>query len=218
MNHDQAMSMLAVERYSLDEMTPEDREAFEQHYFECSECWTAVRRAELFAQNARVAARTAARKAGDEPKRPFERRLLWLAPLAAAIAVVAILVPMRFGSEPFDDTRPMPSLTLIGPVRDAVEDNHLPADRRAILSTVVTPVEDAVSYRAELRAADGRLVQQWNIAVEETGDSFPLPVRPLSAGGYVLVIESVGSGGRRSEITRYPFTVVTEARPEKRNN
>ena len=218
MNHETAIETLAVERYSLNEMTPEDREAFEAHYFECEDCWKAVYRAEMFAQNAKVAARFAARKAGEAPRRPFERRFAWVAPLAAAIAVAAILLPMRNRSDSWDDTRPIPSLTLIGAVRAAAEDNNLPAGRRSLLWTVVPPVEGAASYRAQLRGTDGRAVKHWDITVDEIGDSGPLPVRPLPAGEYVLVIESVDGSGRRSEITRYPFNVVTEAHPEKRNN
>lgn len=218
MNHEEAIHTLAAERYTMDEMTREDREAFEEHYFECDDCWSDVRRAEMFRQNAKVAARIETPR-GDNV-RPFRRPVRWLAPLAAALAVVAILVPMqmRRGAESFDDTRPLPSLTLIGPVREAIKENKLPAGQQAVLLTVVTPVEGAVAYRAELRDASGRVVQQWNITVEETADSFPLPVRPLPAGGYVLVIESVDSSGRRAPVTRYDFNVVTEARPDKRNN
>lgn len=38
MTHTEAVSSLASERYLLDEMTDQEREAFEAHYFECVEC------------------------------------------------------------------------------------------------------------------------------------------------------------------------------------
>lgn len=38
MTHTEALSSLASERYLLDEMTEQERDAFEAHYFECAEC------------------------------------------------------------------------------------------------------------------------------------------------------------------------------------
>ena len=212
MEHEDAIRTLAVERYSLGELTPEERDAFERHYFECPECWASVRRAEMFAQNARVAGKAARRDPDEPPKRPFERRFLWLAPLAAAIVAAVVLFPRP---EQYD-TRPIPSLTLIGAVRSAAEENVLPANRKAVISTVVNPVEGAASYRAELRGTEGRALQHWDITIVEASDTVPLPLRPLPPGGYVLVIESVDGAGRRAEITRYPFKVVAEDLSEKR--
>ena len=38
MNHQRATTTSAAERYLLDEMTAEEREEFEEHYFSCAEC------------------------------------------------------------------------------------------------------------------------------------------------------------------------------------
>ena len=38
MEHQEAMEMMASERYLLEELTPELRDAFEEHYFGCTEC------------------------------------------------------------------------------------------------------------------------------------------------------------------------------------
>lgn len=38
MDHGEAIQMMAAERYLMDELTPEQRDAFEQHVFECQEC------------------------------------------------------------------------------------------------------------------------------------------------------------------------------------
>src|SRR5690348_16134936 len=42
MNHQQALDSMAVERYVLNEMTATDRQAFEEHYFNCPECLEAI--------------------------------------------------------------------------------------------------------------------------------------------------------------------------------
>jgi anti-sigma factor RsiW len=38
MGHDEAVRTLATERYLLGEMSPESREQFELHLFDCKEC------------------------------------------------------------------------------------------------------------------------------------------------------------------------------------
>jgi hypothetical protein len=41
--HEQATTMLAAELYMLNELSPEEREQFEAHFFECAECAQQIR-------------------------------------------------------------------------------------------------------------------------------------------------------------------------------
>ena len=43
MTHQQALDTMAAERYLLDEMTKLEKHAFEEHFFDCSDCATEVR-------------------------------------------------------------------------------------------------------------------------------------------------------------------------------
>src|SRR6266404_851366 len=43
MNHDDAIKSLAAERYILDDLDPAERDAFEEHFFDCTECTADVR-------------------------------------------------------------------------------------------------------------------------------------------------------------------------------
>ena len=43
MDHQQATQLMAVEKYLLDELTPEVRDQFEEHFFDCQECATDLR-------------------------------------------------------------------------------------------------------------------------------------------------------------------------------
>ena len=38
MNHPEAIRQMAVEKYLLNELSPELRRSFEEHLFECKEC------------------------------------------------------------------------------------------------------------------------------------------------------------------------------------
>src|SRR5689334_16358745 len=53
MTHQEAVDTLATERYLLDEMAAEDRQIFEQHYFECEICADDLRVATAMLQGAK---------------------------------------------------------------------------------------------------------------------------------------------------------------------
>jgi hypothetical protein len=52
--HDEAIGAQAAERYVAGELTPPERSAFEEHFFDCPECADKVRGELVFAANARV--------------------------------------------------------------------------------------------------------------------------------------------------------------------
>ena len=54
MNHEQAIQEMATERYLLEELTPELRDAFEEHMFECQECALDVRAGNVFMSEAKA--------------------------------------------------------------------------------------------------------------------------------------------------------------------
>ena len=48
MNHDQAVRSHAAERYLLDELEPAERDAFEGHYFDCTDCFDHIKQGSEF--------------------------------------------------------------------------------------------------------------------------------------------------------------------------
>jgi hypothetical protein len=59
MTHTEAASSLASERYLLDEMNEAEQDAFETHFFECSECAEDVKMGALMTAGARAGLLTA---------------------------------------------------------------------------------------------------------------------------------------------------------------
>ena len=53
MDHGEALQMMAAERYLLDELTPDERDAFELHMFGCQDCAIDVRAGAAFIREAK---------------------------------------------------------------------------------------------------------------------------------------------------------------------
>ena len=66
MDHETALRTSATERYFLGELTGQDRDGFEEHYFMCPECAEDVRALTVFAANAKAVFRQEA--AGPAPR------------------------------------------------------------------------------------------------------------------------------------------------------
>jgi anti-sigma factor RsiW len=114
MEHVEAVDTLAIERYLLEEMTPEERESFEEHFFTCAECAEDARAAVKMADGARrgLARDTGGATAADPgvvvPFRPAPVRwrtsvaLPWAAAalLAVGLAYQTVAGPMSARHEP----------------------------------------------------------------------------------------------------------------------
>src|SRR5262245_35396969 len=115
MEHQQAVQNLAVESYLLGEMSPREREAFEEHFFECSVCGEDVRAAALFMEDARKILDASGEDASADDRlkngRPIPGSsrtanmpgggrtpgwLVWLKPQFAAPALAALLLLVGF--------------------------------------------------------------------------------------------------------------------------
>src|SRR5260370_22552698 len=85
MDHELAVKNQAVERYFLNEMAPEDREAFEEHFFVCNLCADDVRATSAFVDNAKSILKE--RKAWPKPARSW---IGWFRPAFATGALAAL--------------------------------------------------------------------------------------------------------------------------------
>src|SRR6185369_6283770 len=95
MDHRHAVETLAMERYLLDEMTGQERDAFEEHFFSCAECAEDARAAGALrdAVAAGTGAPVARRSGASVVSMPVRSRRLATVVLpwavAASLAVVA---------------------------------------------------------------------------------------------------------------------------------
>lgn len=195
MDHTTAMNTFATERYTLDAMTAAERDAFEEHFVDCSVCAADVREA-----------------AADIPEEPkvvhaenrfgWQPILRWIAPAAAALIIVAGLRTWPDGS-PREGR--LETLHISAATRGLASTSDLPAEQWTGLSIEIPIVEGANSFHMELRGPGKPRVM--DVAVnEETEEVFWL-LSPLPPGSYELVVESVDRGGKHSLVTKESIRV-----------
>lgn len=92
MDHNQALQSQACEKYLLGELAPPERDAYEEHYFSCSECATQLRTtAEFLGASREILATSPELRPSLDPSRNGFGWLAWLKPVFA-IPVFATLI------------------------------------------------------------------------------------------------------------------------------
>ena len=93
MDHNEALRLWAAEKYVLGELSPAQREEYEEHYFDCGECAVDVKSIATFADTCRQMLRQDAEMERQGVAVP-ERRgwFAWLRPAFAVPAFAALLV------------------------------------------------------------------------------------------------------------------------------
>src|SRR5580658_7212544 len=100
MDHNLAHETYAAERYLLGEMSSEERDEFEEHFFGCRMCGENVEAASVFVENAKAVFRDESLKASPAAKRAWLRwswpswgslRLPVMVPSLAALLLAAVV-------------------------------------------------------------------------------------------------------------------------------
>ncbi len=231
MNHAEAVSTGAVERYVLDQLSASESEAFERHFFDCPECTRDLRAAAAFEENARAVfleERAKGKPAGEERRdptvtKPSRWAWLWrpwsLAPALATVVLVGVLVYQMF--------------VVIPGLRRQISEAFAP---QAVTSHVLPPISRGDSRVLEVPSG-GRF---YAIYMDPTwGDSFdsyvctvqdesgatrfsvrlptPAPGNPLQilmarsllpSGRYTVVISNAAEDGKpQAELARYSLVL-----------
>jgi anti-sigma factor RsiW len=229
MNHSEVVEQLAVERYLLDELTPDAREAFEEHLFDCQECALDLRAGTLFVDEVKAQLPGIPEKsivADRGPKAKAVSWLSWMRPMFVAPAFAALLGIVVFQNvvsfpalrQAANQPRLAP-LTELRPATRGAERQKLNADRShgAALS-VDLPVDQgttaASSYSIELQDAQGSTVWATKIlaGAREAQDDQKLtlfiPGTTLKSGTYSLSIAGLSPQGEHISAEQYLFDIV----------
>jgi FAD/FMN-containing dehydrogenase len=198
-----------AERYFLGELTNDEAEAYEAHYFECPSCAEYVRE-ELALIRSVQAMRDQEPRPAAAVVVPIEsrRRRAWLPPAAAAaMLVVGMGIPALIppGPDVYDvpPTRIQFSLD-----RAAAPPPRIFHKGKPITLDVEIPPADfprfVVSIRDEANDLVGKEVKRTS---EQTAEPVFLVLSALPAGTYNVVIEGVREDGNRFLVARTPIEV-----------
>jgi hypothetical protein len=217
MDHAEAVQAKAAERYLLNELTGPERDAFEEHYFCCSECAEDIKAGAGLLDNAREVVReevrqSAAVRAGW---------LNWLRP-AYALAAIAILAAVtgyqNLVTIPrLRDNAPTPqALTSYSFITQGARSEgraEIAADPRSPLGLYfdIPAHGQFASYVCQVQTESGQTVFSVPISGESARDTVQLlvPASTFRAGRYVLVVRGQGQPAGREpaagEVARFPF-------------
>lgn len=204
--HERAIESDAAGRYLLDQLPEAERDAFEEHFFDCVVCGETIRAAEIMFASGRelVNEERESRKVAS-----FTRRIAtWFPQAAAAVLVVAIGVPILNNLYRQPRMEPVHVAVISTDARGANENVYkVGDDEQLALSFDVPPSPEFPNYRIGVRTAKGKTIDTKTISAETAKNPQLLLLRQLPAGSYELVIEGVREDGNRAPVSRSVFTV-----------
>jgi hypothetical protein len=224
MDHNEATKEMAAERYLLDELTPELRDAFEEHAFGCPECALDLRAGAAFINIAKgelpglVAASHAPSQA--EPARTIKKTFNWQSWLRPALAVPAFAALLALVS--YQNLSTIPSLRKAASEPSVVPTAAFHAGTRGSAHTAVgadrthgaaisieLPQDSGyASYAFDLYDPQGKELWAKSLIASQAGSagdgtvSLVIPGAGLAQGSYTLAISGTAANGARTEIDR----------------
>jgi hypothetical protein len=228
MNHEQALKLQAAERYLLHDLSPQEREDFEEHYFACAECGDEVRSAFALADNAKgvfaaEADRQAFRKSeirNPKSEIPFFRRFrpAFAAPVAAALLLGVVLyqsvwvIPgLQRNLDSLNQAQVIPSIVARAAIRG--EDTVVEISERDRFVQLMLDINMTVpdsSYTCDVYDEAGSLRFTVPAASPSRGSlHLLLPASELKSGRYIIRVRTKSEGGSVSEahMNEYSFAV-----------
>jgi hypothetical protein len=230
MNHTEAVEQMAAERYLLDELNPDIRGAFEEHFFDCPECAVDLRAGAVFVAETKIqlpkimeSFTTLTKVAKPREKQQSFWVSLWRPAFAAPAFATLLLVLLYQNTVTLPALREassQPRVVRVAPLRGATRGGEhiaIAADRA---HGVALPVDlftgpgmpPAASYAFDLRDPQGKEAWTATIAAPASTDdqsfSVVIPGATLRNGSYTLSVTSVGAQGTRTPLERYVFDIV----------
>jgi Putative zinc-finger len=228
MDHNQAARLMMAEKYLLNELPPEMRDEFEEHYFNCQECTADLQATAAFLDAAKKefeaapvprALKTAVRK------HPFE--FLWRPAFALPAFALLLLVIVYQNAVVFPHLATqiaqlktpelLPTLSLVGGNSRGGETPSISIDKtRPFLISVDIPTQDRFSsYTCLLHPPSGSTAFRIQVSAQQAKDTvlIHVPADNRATGNYTLVVQ--GNTDRvpaepAVDLAHYPFVVKSQ--------
>jgi hypothetical protein len=205
MTHDEAKKSMAAEAYILDDLEPAERNGFEEHFFDCTDCTADVLDAAAVADGMRTETTNVV---------PFRHYREWAAAAAAAVAITIGVAYLR----PKQPTPPRPPAASISTTAAeqvieldaprAAQSPYSIVGKQSVSVAFIIPVTDPhPPYVCELRDDAGHIIGSKTVRKKEEAAeavSLVIPAGKFRSGNYKL-----GIRGDR-EIPPYNFAVEVQ--------
>ena len=195
MDHNEAVQLQAAVKYVLGELSPVQREDYEEHYFDCAECAVDIKTLATFADTAReVLRREKADQLAKDPVPAHGGWLRWFQPVVAVPAFAALLLIIGYQNmvtiPGLKSTSSRPAAEIYGPTfllqpSDTRRGSEAPANEATLevspnegflLQFDFIPSAAFPAYLCELQDASGRVLLHVNIPSEKAKQELHLPV------------------------------------------
>lgn len=221
MDHTEAVSGRAVERYLLGEMTESEADSFERHFFECAVCSEELASGALLAENiravsepesspARAAAEQAAtlRHAAPKPT-PWWRRPLLAVPTLAAALLAAVTGYQAREIARLNQPQALAVFALRSETRGPGDRIALPAGASRFAVNIDLPDNSFPSYRCTLQTDSAAALFSVDSPAPPPGAPLSLLIssRGMHSGVYTLRIQGLRGSATGPEIARYRFNL-----------
>lgn len=225
MDHNSVVNQKMAERYLLDELEPELRDKFEEHYFECAECAADVHAGALFVEESKVILAESAesrdqhhvvRTIDVRPVHPaspaYAGLLAWLRPPLAmpVLAVLLLAIGYQFWSyRTLKRAAGTPQVLASAVVNVNVRGTEpiivsAPVGKAFGLTLNLPPDRNFSSYKLHLYSTQGRL--EWSQTTAATGtDSLWVYVPRSNDIPGTLSVYGVTPQGVSEDLGRYPI-------------
>ncbi len=230
MDHDEVVRQKLTERYLLHELDGEARDAFEEHYFECSECALDVRAGSEFVESSKIILALPSgtpASARRVPAKPVSEGWFgqgwfgWLRPghaaaaLALLIAVVGyqnlVTLPRLHSMLHQPQTLPWAAVA-VGTWGSSGPAVQAEPGKGFLLFVRIPPDGTYNRYIADLYNPAGGLDCSLTIPATSVQDQWPvvIPGANREAGNYRISVRGVTPSGDVKDLGSAPFTLQTQ--------
>ncbi len=219
MEHSEAASVHAVERYLLGEMDEPEAEAFELHFFECTMCTEELASGAVLVENLRASEAESspepAAAAHDTGRKilkgtglaPWWRRPLFAAPAFAALALAVTVAYQASEVARLTQPQAMVAYSLKTGTRGERGRISIPAAIGMDLTDNAFP-----AYRCDFYDSSGHLSYSLDDPAPRPGAQLSIfvPARSLAPGVYTLRVRGLRGSVAGAEIASYPIEVAKQ--------
>jgi len=226
MDHSEAVRTQSAERYLLNELSGDERSAFEEHYFSCQDCAEEVRCGAALMENLRAVARETPVTAVSRTRIPAQRSswFQWSFPAFATAAIVLLAAIVGYqGMVTIPKLRREVSiavpqvLTSVSLMASVSRGGPLPVVKVSSnepfgLYLDIPPQSGVTAFQCEVLSGS-QVKFTVRVPERQASDTVHLliPGGSLAPGQYDLVVSGISSSGTSSntgaEVIRYSFQV-----------